>query len=113
MFDIERRESLRVPIDRRVGVVQSDGEVVYGRASDISMGGVSVKCRHAADIGQQFDVIMQLAGGRHAKPFEARAKVVYVHFIGTEHLHRLGMQFVRFKGDSREQLSEFVSARQR
>ncbi|GAB6040224.1 PilZ domain-containing protein [Endothiovibrio diazotrophicus] len=109
----ERRAAPRVPIDRRVGIVQSDGEVVYGRASDLSMGGVSVKCRHSADVGRAFDIFFQLDHGVRARRFEARAKVVYVHYIGNEHLHRLGMQFLEFKGDSREILSQFVSDRLR
>lgn len=109
----ERRGEPRVPIDRRVGIVQSDGEVVHARGTDISMGGLSVKCAHSADVGRSFDITIQFNGGRRAKLFEARAKVIYVHYIGSEHLHRLGLQFIDFKGESRELLSSFVSERLR
>ena len=93
--------------------MQSDGEVVYGRGSDISMGGLSVKCRHSTDVGRSFGLVIQLTEGARSQRFEATAKVVYVHYIGTEHRYRLGMRFTDFQGNSRELLSNFVSERLR
>lgn len=100
-------------IDRPVGIVQSTGEVIYGRATDISLSGMSIKCDYTADAGQQFDLFLNLPADDRVRRMEARAKVIYVHFIGGENRYRLGMQFTKFLGSSREYLSSFLSDRLR
>jgi len=109
----DRRVYPRVLVDRQVGVIQSTGDLAYCRASDISMGGIALRCDYSADVGQQFDIFLNLPNADQVKRFEARVRVAYVHYIGTECKHRIGMQYLKFKGDSQEVLSNFLSERLR
>jgi hypothetical protein len=110
----EQREHERLLVDRPLGVVQSNGEVIYCRARDLSAGGVGFISRYGADIGSQFDVFFSLTTGDGTLArVEARIKVIYVHLGGGEHPFRIGGQFVTFNGRGREHLNEFINERLR
>lgn len=95
----ERREYRRVRIKRKVGIVQSSGDVVHAWTFDLSLGGMQIRTEYSADVGAQFDAFMGLLDpftGRHAI-VAMRVQVIHILFDGTAGCYRIGMRFLEFK----------------
>lgn len=112
MYD-DRRTHPRFRLRRKVGIVQSDGEVVFAWSHDISMGGIQILTEYSADVGQQFDIYFGVTDPRtmqHAY-VEVRTQVAHFVYDGPERSYRIGLQFLKFRGQSKELLVRFLQER--
>lgn len=109
----ERRQDVRyqLALDRRVAIRQSDGSIVYARASDISLGGIGIKCEYAADAGRLFLLHFRLPVQGESRDVRVHCRVMFCHFSGADGLFRLGLRFERFEADGEEVVSRHVEER--
>lgn len=97
----ERRSHPRIRHRRKVGIILSSGETVYVWSYDISQGGIQVLASYEADVGDIFNIFMQIPDGEGFTRVDVRARIAHVVYDGSQRCNRIGMQFVQFKGDGR------------
>lgn len=107
----ERRQYKRILVDRRVGIVQPNGAVLYGMGCDISKGGLAVKTDIKIEVGTVLQIFFNLSFQDEVKRFVARCKIVYVGFVGDEDKFRLGMQFIEMGQEEQNMLNAFLAYR--
>ncbi|THB68464.1 MAG: PilZ domain-containing protein [Gammaproteobacteria bacterium] len=107
----ENRQYNRIKINRKIFIRQSNGEVVTATACDISLGGVGLICEYGCDVGQQFEVSVNLTGNPKLGPIQAKAQVRFVNLIGGIDSYRIGLEFLQFKGQSQSVLEHYIEMR--
>lgn len=109
----ERRLHPRIRQRRKVGIVLSNGKVVYVWTYDLSKGGLQILSDYTADVGDQFDIFFWVHDGHnnHSAKVEACVRIVHVIYSGEAGCYRIGMQFVRFTGNGRGIYERFVDER--
>ncbi len=109
---VEHRHHPRFLVNWRVAVVNEDGEnqhIFYGRAHDISLGGLGFLCDHNIYFSESVIVLISVPPRRpndKVKIVEARARTVYSVLAASQGQFRVGMHFVEFKGTGRKVLEE-------
>ncbi|MGE5026857.1 MAG: PilZ domain-containing protein [Betaproteobacteria bacterium] len=111
----EMRSYERLLVNWRIAIVYEGGKgksTYYGRAHDLSMGGVSIYCDH--NIFFEESVILLLAippltTGRRERILEIHSKMVYT--VLTRRGFRVGLRFLEFKPGEKKLLEERVNIR--
>ncbi len=106
----EKRENVRIKLDRRVAIKQSNGSIVYAQAKDISPSGIAVISEYYCDIGQEFDILFKLSSDPKIPSFEAHVVTRFMNFVGGNK-YQIGLFFLKFKNDSNKQLLEYLKYR--
>lgn len=111
----DMRSHERLLVNWRMAIVYEGGKgksTFYGRAHDLSMGGVSIYCDH--NIFFEESVILLLAlppliVGHRERILEIHSQMVYT--VLTRRGFRVGLKFLGFKPDEKKLLEERVNIR--
>lgn len=111
----EHRAHPRYRVDWRVAIVNEEGknrDIFYSRAYDVSLGGVSVLSDDNLFFDNAVVVLLclppQLPNGK-VKIVEAHSRIVYTVLGASIQQFRIGIQFIRFKGDGRKALQDHLA----
>ena len=107
----EQRTGARFRINMTVVVRLSSGSLVRAQGKNISKGGVYVEFEASADVGDEFDIMIDLPFSQAIKPMYARAKVARSSLIGGKDVYGIGFQFVNFLSDTEEVLMKYLENR--
>ena len=106
----DRRQYPRVSVNIRVGIIQSNGDIVYAKIKNISIGGLYILTEYTADIGKIFRIFFKVIINSQPIKIEAQTQVIYVYY-GEQSKVYLGMKFIKFKDDGNTTLNQYVSSR--
>lgn len=110
----DSRKYPRCPIRWRSAIViaQNGGqETIQGMTNDISIAGVSVICHRNISLGHAVNVYLLIHPGDENNPqliVEAQGKVMNNVLSGQQGGFRLGIQFIKFAGDSKKILQKYI-----
>ena len=111
---IEKRRSPRYRAHWRVAIVcenDTTREIFHGRSHDISLTGISVYSDHNIFVESPVTILLAippLEKGQPKKIIEIRSKMLYTILASNNRGFRIGLKFVRFKGDGKKMLSENI-----
>lgn len=110
----EHRSHPRYRVDWRVAIVNEEGEsrdIFYGRAYDVSLGGVSVLSDDNLFFTNSVVVLLclpPLLPNGKVKVVEAHSRIVYTVLGASIQQFRIGIQFIKFKEDGRKALHDHL-----
>lgn len=110
---VDRREDIRfqLSLDRKVVIGLSDGSTVPARASDISIGGIGVKCDYPADPGSEFPLRFALTVDGLLREVRVRGRVAFCNYSGADACFRIGLRFLEFEADGGDLVRRYVQQR--
>lgn len=107
----ENRQHKRVKINRKALIIQSTGEKVVAKACDVSVAGVGIVCEYSCDVGQTFELMVNLLGNPKAGLLHVKAQARFINLIGGLDAYRIGFQIVEFYGNSEKILASYIQSR--
>ena len=110
MDEGDGRKHKRVHVDWKVGIIQSNNQMVFARIKDVSEGGVYVISEYGADKGREFKIVFQIQEKDKFHTIRAKAIIVYAS-IGPGDVYGLGMQFSWVEPKALKVLKQFVRDR--
>ena len=113
----EHRKHFRHPVHWRVAIVHKVGDkndIYHGRTHDLSARGASILVEH--NIFMMGEVVMLLGvpplnPGQKETIIEIQCSMVYTVLDAEQKLFRIGIHFLRFKGDGKKVLTDVLSGR--
>ncbi|THB72972.1 MAG: PilZ domain-containing protein [Gammaproteobacteria bacterium] len=107
----ENRQHKRIKVNRKALIVQSNGEKVVAKACDVSVAGVGIVCEYSCDIGQTFELIVNLLGNPKQGVLHVKAQARFINLIGGIDAYRIGFQIIEFYGNSEKLLASYIQSR--
>ncbi len=107
----ENRKHKRVKINRKAIIIQSTGEKVIAKACDVSIAGVGIVCEYSCDVGQTFEIIVNLLGDPKLGVLHFKAQARFINLIGGLDAYRIGFQVVEFYGNSEKLLASYIQSK--
>ncbi|MES1982243.1 MAG: PilZ domain-containing protein [Pseudomonadota bacterium] len=112
----ELRQNYRHPLHWRVALVydnQGKNDIYHGRTNNLSVSGASIYLDHNIFMTE---VVLLLAVpprqiGARETIIEIQCRMVYTVLDGDDSRFRIGIHFVRFKGNGRKILTDLLSQR--
>jgi c-di-GMP-binding flagellar brake protein YcgR len=110
-----RRGNTRIRIKQRINVQLSSGEWVQLWSYDISQAGIQVLSNFTADVGDEFDVFLNILNAENDDyvRVDIRVKLIHVLYDSAEECFRIGMDFLNFKGDGQAIYEHYFDSRLR
>jgi len=114
---MEHRAYQRYPVDWKAALVSEEVEgrqIFYGRASDVSLGGMSFLCDHNIFFREMMTALLSvppLISGGKEKIVEVSGRMIYTVLAASIQQFRVGIQFVEFKGDGKTALEDYLATR--
>jgi len=113
----EHRKHYRHPIHWRIALVHKNGDkndIYHGRTHDLSVWGASILVDH--NIFVMSEVVMLLAipplhPGLKETIVEIQCRMAYTILDSEQSRFRIGIRFLRFKGEGKRILSDILSKR--
>ncbi len=111
----EHQSHPRYRVDWRVAIVNEEGknrDIFYSRAYDVSLGGVSVLSDDNLFFDNAVVVLLclpPLLPNGKVKIVEAHSRIVYTVLGASIQQFRLGIQFIKFKGDGQKVLQDHLA----
>lgn len=111
----EMRAHERMLVNWRIAIVYEGGKVkstFYGRAHDLSLGGVSIYCDHNIFFQQAVILLLALPPlnvGQRERILEIHCKMVYT--VLARRGFRVGLKFISFKPGEKKLLKERINNR--
>lgn len=114
---VENRRHYRHPVHWRVAIVHKNGDkndIYHGRTHDLSAWGASVLLNH--NIFVMADVVVLLAippnnPGQKEIIIEIDSRMAYTVLDSDQQLFRIGIRFLKFKGEGKRILADVLSKR--
>lgn len=109
----ERRESPRIRLRMKVGILLSSGEVHFAWTYDISLGGLQFLSDYSADEGTRLRIffsVLDLATDAYVRVV-VQTRVAYQIYDGAAGCNRIGLEFLEFEGRGDELYRQFLDAR--
>ncbi len=107
----ESRQHKRVKINRKAFITQSNGSRIAAKACDVSIAGIGVVCEYSCDIGQVFDITVNLLGNPKIGLLKVRGEARFINLIGGIDAYRIGFSIVEFYGNSEKILSSYIQSK--
>lgn len=110
----DNRKNPRCAVRWRSAIVTQEGgrqETIQCKTSDVSISGVSVICPRSLPLRHALSVYLLIDQGDEKHPqqiFEAQGEVMNNVLSGQQGGFRLGIQFVKFVGDSKQLLQKHL-----
>jgi len=108
----EQRESIRFRINMGVVVRLSSGDLVRTQGKNISSGGIYVEFEAPADVGDEFELMFDVAFSNEIKRIYARVRVMRSGLIGGKDVYGIGFQFLSFAKNTGEILNKYLELRE-
>lgn len=119
MSVIEQREAPRFILHWRAAIVHKNNsgkeEIFHGRTRDISTSGMAICSERNVFTNTLVTVLLAvppLNPGEKQKVIEVQSKMVYTVHSSTGHGFRIGLRFIKFKGDGKKVLTLQLEHRQ-
>ena len=110
-----RRGHTRIRIKHRVNVQLSSGKPVQLWSYDLSREGMQILSSFNADVGDEFDIFLNvhdIVNDNYVR-VDARVKLIHVLYDSAEECFRVGMDFIRFKDNSQAIYEQYFEQRLR
>lgn len=107
----ENRQHKRIKINRKAVIIQTTGEKVVAKACDVSVAGVGIVCEYSCDLGQTFEIIVNLLGNPKVGVLHVKAQARFINLIGGLDAYRIGFQILEFYGNSEKLLASYIQSR--
>lgn len=115
---IEQREAKRYLLHWRAAIVHQNNagkeEIFHGRTYDISTSGVAVCSDHNIFTDSPVTIVLAVPAlhpGEKQKVIEISSKMVYTVHASNGRGFRIGLRFLRFKGDGKKVLAHHLEQR--
>jgi len=108
----EQRASIRFRINTGVVVRLSSGDLVRTQGKNISSGGIYVEFEAPADVGDEFELMFDVAFSNEIKRIYARVRVMRSGLIGGKDVYGIGFQFLSFAKNTDEILNKYLELRE-
>jgi len=108
----EQRASIRFRINTGVVVRLSSGDLVRTQGKNISSGGIYVEFEAPADVGDEFELMFDVAFSNEIKRIYARVRVMRSGLIGGKDVYGIGFQFLSFSKNTGEILNKYLELRE-
>ncbi|MCK5639380.1 MAG: hypothetical protein KAJ19_01230 [Gammaproteobacteria bacterium] len=110
-----RRGHIRIRIKHRVNVQLSSGEWVQLWSYDLSQAGIRVLSNFTADVGDEFDIFLNINNIQNDDyvRVDIRVKLIHVLYDSAEECFRIGMDFLSFKNNGQEIYERYFDSRLR
>ena len=113
----ELRKHIRYRVHWPVAIVHERGgrsEIFHGRTHDLSVNGASIYVDHNIFSEEPVKVLLAmppLTADQREIILEIHSRMAYTVLAANHHQFRIGLQFLRFKGDGRNLLAANLSNR--
>ena len=108
----EQRRSARFRINIGVMVRMSSGVVVKAQGKDLSKGGIYVEFEAPADVGDEFDMMFDVAFNDEIKRIFVKSHVTRSALIGGKDVYGIAFRFMSFAKETEEVLEKYLSYRE-
>lgn len=107
----ETRQFRRIKVNRKAFITQSDGVRVIAKACDVSIAGIGIVCEYSCDLGQIFDISVNLLGDPKLGLLNVRAEARFINLIGGMDAYRIGFNIIEFYGNSEKILASYIQSK--
>lgn len=112
---IENRESPRYIAHWRIAIVFDETEnrsTIHGHTYDLSLSGTSIHTDHNIISNTPVTILLSppvAYEGERQKIIEAKAKLAYSVYSGSNFCFRVGLHFIQFKNDGMQVLEDILN----